>query len=631
MYLKKLIYIAFFLILVCESKSQTLTITSPANSVILSPGNNITIKWNNSSTNNIDLYYSFDNIKWNLIEAGISGNSFNWTVPFTNSKNIYFKISLEKFAKPVLLWDEENAHNKEIKCIRFISDNKILSAGADNYVKIWDLNSRKVIYSILIENYGQIQSAIETAPGVIAVNLDTTVFLWDYKLSKLTKIINNKNLGYIRFIDYDVNTSTLALACNDGIVRIYDLNGNLINQFITETENTLYTVKFSRDGILIAAAGYNGYIYIYDRINKTTVKSNAKHGDNVNTVIWSVDISPNNKYFISGGVDATVRMWDINSLSEVKRFYHKFHVRTVEFSNKGNIYLSSSLDSTLNQFTSSLTSNIPGVFINHNGQILSSHYSSTADSFATAGRDLSFKIWKNFDYSVTSDVVNCFLYKSIEIYAPHIVSKTGANIQIPIKIRNSDNLPPDFIKNLEITLSLPKDLLSLKDVIFSNKSNADDTLNFKISDMDDNTLLVFDGEVLKGARKSAIFDLISVKMPDSMNFQVVLDDGSLELIDSCQSDQDRLIEIINEKPIAGIYPNPINDLVNLKIDLVEDSKYKFELVDINGTVISKLFDEEMKSGEKEFQFDIKKYPNGVYFIKITWYNKSKFIKFIKSN
>jgi WD40 repeat protein len=631
MYLNIMIYIAFFVLLIFESKAQTISIISPKNSEELTPGKNVSIQWINSSSDYIDLYYSFDNINWNLIETKISGDSYNWTMPFTLKKNIFFKIEIEKYTKPTLLWDEENAHSKEIKCIRFIGDNKILTAGADNYAKIWDLTTRKEVNSVLFQTKGNIQSAVETTPGIIAVNLDTKVYLWNYKFNEITEIISDTSFGYVRFIDYNPAASLLALACEDGVVRVFDLNGKKINEFWTGFDNYLYTVKFNRDGNLIAAGGYNGFIYIFNRINNTIVKTIERHGDAGNMVVWSVDISPDNNYFLSCGVDRTVRMWEMKTLSEVKRFYHKFHARTVEFSQKGNIFLSSSLDSTLNQFSTSLTSKLPEISVNHNGQIISSDYSFTADSFATAGRDLSFKIWKNFDYSLNSDAVSCKLLNTIEIYAPNIISKTGEIIQIPIKIKNNENLPPDFFNEKKITLSLPKDLLRLNSVEFSNSIHNDDTIIVNIGEVTNNTLLVLSGEVLKGSRKHALFDLINVNMPDSINVQMVLNDGSLDLIDSCQSDEDRLIEISDSKPYTGIYPNPVKDLLNVNMSLIEDSRYKFEVIDNNGTVISELLNSELKSGYQEFIFNLKIIPNGLYFLKISWFNKSKSIKFIKRN
>jgi len=66
------------------------------------------------------------------------------------------------------------------------------------------------------------------------------------------------------------------------------------------------------------------------------------------------------------------------------------------------------------------------------------------------------------------------------------------------------------------------------------------------------------------------------------------------------------------------YPNPFSDQVNIEFTLAEDSKARLEIVNLEGRVISLIFDGKVNGNEPQsHQFHSGTLANGMYFYRLT--------------
>jgi len=84
-----------------------------------------------------------------------------------------------------------------------------------------------------------------------------------------------------------------------------------------------------------------GSIHAQDTIPEIVLKGHQY-------TVYSIDISEDNKYLVSGGWDNTVKLWDYKNAKEIKSFdYHKDMIQDLCFSKDNSMIASASRDNTI--------------------------------------------------------------------------------------------------------------------------------------------------------------------------------------------------------------------------------------------------------------------------------------------
>lgn len=84
----------------------------------------------------------------------------------------------------------------------------------------------------------------------------------------------------------------------------------------SEHTRQVFSIRYSPDGSLLASAGADSVIILYDVKTKSLRKIFRGHSK----TIRSIDFSSNGKYLISGGEDHAIKLWDINKDEEIFSF-----------------------------------------------------------------------------------------------------------------------------------------------------------------------------------------------------------------------------------------------------------------------------------------------------------------------
>jgi len=153
-------------------------------------------------------------------------------------------------------------------------------------------------------------------------------------------------------IAYSKDGQSMAVACEDRVVRIYDGKTKVLRQSLKGHTTPVYAVVYSSDAKkLVSCSGvWNksqkpGEIIIWD-LAKGTAEGTMQGPPG--GLSW-VTFSPDEKTLYSVGGDGTIRMWDLATRREIKVVsgHNNRPVRRIYFTPDGKFLASAGLDGTV--------------------------------------------------------------------------------------------------------------------------------------------------------------------------------------------------------------------------------------------------------------------------------------------
>ena len=228
-------------------------------------------------------------------------------------------------------------HKGRINCVIKLSNNKIVTAGQDKTIKVWEIENKNSLMT-LSGHKSMIWCINEIKENkVISGSSDNTAVIWD---------LNEKKLDYELYKDKEISVAiqlktNKVLLCSADKLILFDLESKKqLTNF--EIKVGVWSIKELSDGTV--AAGYgNGDVGILEIGNEIKVKTILKgHKKTINSII-----ELDNHKLVTSSDENNMILWNLSDPEE--KYIIEGHTDNITCLTHldGNRFASSSLDNTL--------------------------------------------------------------------------------------------------------------------------------------------------------------------------------------------------------------------------------------------------------------------------------------------
>lgn len=102
----------------------------------------------------------------------------------------------------------------------------------------------------------------------------------------------------------------------------------------------------------------------------------------------------------------------------------------------------------------------------------------------------------------------------------------------------------------------------------------------------------------------------------SANPETIVVDGNKEVSATFEADGSSDLNAINNTNGIEVFPNPLQNVINLNFELNSSDLVEVNLLDISGRLVKSLLNENFSAGVHSFSFNIAEFSGGVYFLHI---------------
>ncbi|MDZ4689449.1 MAG: serine/threonine-protein kinase [Planctomycetaceae bacterium] len=256
------------------------------------------------------------------------------------------------------------------------------------------------------------------------------------------------NAGTVWSVAFDATGDTVAMAVEDGSVRLWDRATKSVKATFAAHRGVVWEARFTRTGDRLATAGDDGFIKLW-KPDRTEPLQTFKHANAVRGFafshddqrifagdregglkVWSLDaeqplaeatqpgavyavaLSPDDATLATAGNDKVVRLWNAKSLTQKLPLEgHTGPVYGLAFNHDGQRVASVGWDKTV-RIWDAASGQLVKSWEAHHGDIWGVAYSPDGTKLATGGHDGAVKLWN----AETGDLLATYLGHEIAIH-----------------------------------------------------------------------------------------------------------------------------------------------------------------------------------------------------------------------
>ncbi|MFM9940576.1 MAG: protein kinase domain-containing protein [Hyphomicrobiaceae bacterium] len=287
--------------------------------------------------------------------------------------------------------EESIGHNLPIRVVQAAPDGQVFATGgADGAVKLWDINSGRLIRTLDAGDIFGVHS-LAFSPKAMSLFTGDMSGYSQWNVSSNFKFFTRASEGrdVVFSMAFASNETAVALGTSSGAKLIGSLSGS--SRLLPGYTLAISSVALSPDSRALAGGDFEGRIRLWDPVGGVLVMTYEGHVGGIHALAFS----PDGASLFSAGADGTVRQWEAWGGRRPIRTYlgHKVAARSVAVSPDGSVVASGGADGSLRTWDTKSGSPLRIVDAHGKGAVTVT-FTAGGQALISGGIGGAIKIWE---------------------------------------------------------------------------------------------------------------------------------------------------------------------------------------------------------------------------------------------